>query len=124
MPICKPTLLTPWYRELVLILLICFGGASAFTQPKPGLDIESSPFFYYGPQGVESFQISTKKVIIRFQEGISIARKASILKTEPSLPRLSKQMNMPAPNVSLIPLPEGLNQSEILALLDLSLIHI
>lgn len=100
------------------LFLTFLGFSLVCAQPKVHPPLEGTPYFYYGPEQIEVFSLSTQKIIVRFQDDLTYEQKAAIVGNESALTPLTEEMNMPAPKVSLIPISKSVREQEVLAMLE------
>ncbi|MFK8104637.1 MAG: hypothetical protein AB8G15_19085, partial [Saprospiraceae bacterium] len=73
--------------------------------------------FYYSPEGKTFLQVSTEKIIVKFEEGTSLEMQQQVLNSEAKLEKLERTMLLPAPEVTLVNLNGINNNQEVAALL-------
>jgi hypothetical protein len=58
-------------------------------------------FYAYSPEGKTNFKLSEEQILIKFSSNVSFDQQAALLKTEPLLLPLTKDMLLPAPKVTV-----------------------
>ncbi|KAA3601518.1 MAG: hypothetical protein DWQ06_07825 [Calditrichaeota bacterium] len=79
--------------------------------------IFSKNHFYYSPDGEQSLNLATDKIIIKFSNNLTFEEKKVLLKNEKSLNLFTKKMELPAPKISIVTLKDKISDSEIESLL-------
>lgn len=84
----------------------------------PFMGYAEKKIFHYTPDGKTYFDLSDKKVLIKFAGGVSFEEQSRILSNESILAPLTKEMVMPAPKVVIAELKSGTSENEILTLIE------
>lgn len=80
--------------------------------------IAASKIYHHTPDGKTYFELSDKKILVKFSSQISFDQQVRILAKETLLRPLTKEMVMPAPKVVIAELNMGAQEKEILDLID------
>ena len=75
------------------VLLMCLFTTTAFAGDKS--------VYSHGPDGKNEFVQAEDRILIRFTDGLSFAKKAAMLATEKGIKQLSKTDVLPAPDVTI-----------------------
>ncbi|MCC7429805.1 S8 family serine peptidase, partial [bacterium] len=75
-------------------------------------------YFYYSPEGRTTLELSTKKIVVKFDEKLSFEQKKQLLAHENLLKPLTKEMEIPAPKLTLLELRDNLNKEQVEKLLE------
>ena len=73
--------------------------------------------FFYGPDGIEQFEISNKKILVKFSSETDFTIQKQILDKESNLLTLDQSMLLPSPKVTVIPIKDNISNPELEALL-------
>lgn len=94
------------------IILICLGIANlSFASTHPG------NFYSYTPDGKQHYQLSGDQILIRFFPGVTFQEQAAVLKTETLLMPLTKEMQLPSPQVTVAKTNGNIGEEKLNALL-------
>lgn len=74
--------------------------------------------FYYGPSGKVQLEISTKKILIKFNSNLNAEEKLQILSKQKNYLNLESIQNLPAPRVCILELKNVPNSSSVNTLLQ------
>ncbi|MEO1712273.1 MAG: S8 family serine peptidase, partial [Bacteroidota bacterium] len=74
--------------------------------------------FYISPEGRTEMEVSTAKLIIQFQPGITFEQQQLILAGESQIVPLQPEMVLPAPRLTLVDLQGVANDQEVYALIN------
>lgn len=88
-------------------MILCIAGSFA-TNKK---------YFYYGPDGQVFLDFSTEKILVRFDDNLTFAQKADLLRKEIELQPITEQSLLPSPRVAVVLVKAGVTQEKIEALL-------
>jgi subtilisin family serine protease len=76
-------------------------------------------FFSYSPDGRIEYQLSKKKILVKFSEELTFDEQSNIIKQFPLLKELNREMLLPSPKVSVLDLvDENISEEKILSLLN------
>lgn len=84
----------------------------------PHFGFAASKIYHHTPDGKTYFELSDKKILVKFSSQISFDQQARIFANEPLLKPLTKDMIMPAPKVVLAELASGAQEKDILDLIN------
>lgn len=75
-------------------------------------------YFFYGPNGKNSFELNNSRVLIKFRYDISFEEKSKILAELGVFKPLSREMDLPAPKVTLAEPAKNLDEKSLLELIE------
>ncbi len=101
---------------LFCLLLLQIGFNSSAQELEQKTDLKKMTYAY-SPDGKVYFEMSTKKILVKFNPSIGFAEQARLLKNFPEIASLKKDQLLPSPKVSLLELKENLNETAIKSLL-------
>jgi subtilisin family serine protease len=94
-----------------IIIAILGYATSGFASNHP------DNYFYYSPDGRQNFQLSQNQILIKFIPGTSFEQQTNLLKSETLLQALSKEMMLPAPQVTIAKTNGNVGEEKLKALL-------
>jgi hypothetical protein len=59
-------------------------------------------FYSYSPDGKIEYNVSKKKILVKFKEDLSFAEQSSVVNEFPLLKALNKEMLLPSPKVAVL----------------------
>ena len=92
--------------SLILALLFCLAS------------ITNAQNFYYAPEGKAILEVSTQKILIKFQDHIDFNTQQQILAEETQIVPLKREMMLPAPLVTIADLQNVNSAAEVYNLLE------
>lgn len=93
----------------LFVILFCVSFSfSSFANKK---------FYHYTPEGKAFFELSAKKVLIKFSANLPLSDQAKILSSEPLLKPLTEDMAIPSPKALLAELVKDAQEKDILDLI-------
>lgn len=75
-------------------------------------------FFYYSPEGKQSLELETGKIILKFDDSVSFEEKKEFLLSEPLFLPFTRKMELPRPKLSVPVLRSSVGEKEFFELLD------
>jgi len=113
-------MVTKMKKLILLACATCFA-ITTFSQTNSVQNKSGNPrktVYSYTPDGKTYYDISTKKILVKFKPDISFTQQAEIVNRFPQLMKLERDMLLPAPKVSLLELnTENLGEEKVQVLI-------
>lgn len=103
-------------KHFFQILLKAFSAFLIFTLPYSG--VAAKKIYHYTPDGKTYFDVSDKKVLIKFTPGTGFEEQSRLLASEPLLLPLTKDMLLPAPKAVTALLQPGASEDQVIELVE------
>lgn len=105
-------------KNILLVLFALCSFLIGNSQQKSDF-IKAKKIYSYTPDGKVEYEISKKKILVKFKDGLSFVQKASIVKKYELLNSLTEAMLLPSPKVALLEIKNAsINEDAILKLID------
>ncbi|MBX2875036.1 MAG: S8 family serine peptidase, partial [Saprospiraceae bacterium] len=79
--------------------------------------VTSAQNFFYGPEGKTFLEISQKKILVKFAEGVGFEQQRQILSKEKLIVPIDEDQLLPKPEITVIELTDIIEEKDILTLL-------